>query len=343
MLSSSAERWVSGRHVGRQLLGQRGQHAVDLLGERPVVRAEEHRLLLHAERELVAADQSAQCSLMPPAPSRRAAEASTSALNRAAFSGRAVSTSACHCTPSTNGRAGASTPSITPSGDQATARSPLPSRLIAWWWKEFTRARRRRITRCRRLPGVISTECVTLSPARVWRCSSVVPGPVGQVLVERAAARHVQRLQAAADGEDGDAARVRAAGDLELEEVELGLHGPELGVAALVVGGRVEVGAAGEADARQAVEQRLDRLDLQRRHHHRDAAGRLDRLAGRSGPSAISRRGGSPCGVGSTLSARRTSDVVTPMRGLMPPAMCPSRLRRASCSRSSPRRRRRRA
>ena len=124
-----------GRHVGRELLGQRGKHPVDLLRERPVVRAEEHRLLLHAEGELVARETS-----RPSSRSRHRLQSRTArwtrppgALNSAAFSGRAVSTSACHCTPSTNGRAGASTPSITPSGDQATARSPPPSRLIAWW------------------------------------------------------------------------------------------------------------------------------------------------------------------------------------------------------------------
>ena len=52
-----------------------------------------------------------------------AAAAATSALNRASCSGRSTIASACHCTPSQNGRDGSSIASTVPSGAVATARS----------------------------------------------------------------------------------------------------------------------------------------------------------------------------------------------------------------------------
>ena len=57
-----------------------------------------------------------------------------------------------------------------------------------------------------------------------------------------------------------------------------GSVGSELGMRLLAVDARLEVGAAGEADAVDPVEQRRDRVGAQQRHDHRDAAGALDRL-----------------------------------------------------------------
>ena len=92
---------------------------------------------------------------------------------------------------------------------------------------------------------------------------------VRHVLVQRAAARDVEDLAAAADAEHREAERVRAADDGELEGVELRLHGPEPRVALGAVGGRVEVRAAGHADARQVVDQRRDPVVVERRQHDR--------------------------------------------------------------------------
>ena len=127
------------------------------------------------------------------------------------------------------------------------------------------------------LPGSISTSwvgCVARPPLAVARSAPVC---VGEVLVQRAAAGDVESLGAAADRQDRHPARVGRAGDRQLEAVEVGLGRPELRVARPVVAVRVEVGPAREADARDPVEQRLDRVVAQRRHHHRDAAGPLDR------------------------------------------------------------------
>ena len=48
-------------------------------------------------------------------------------LRRDVLPGSSSIASACHCTPTTKSRLGASIPSMTPSGDQATARRPRPS------------------------------------------------------------------------------------------------------------------------------------------------------------------------------------------------------------------------
>jgi hypothetical protein len=64
------------------------------------------------------------------------------------------------------------------------------------------------------------------------------------MLVEGSPARHVQRLGAAAEGQDRQPAGVGAAGQLQLEAVEVGLYRSQLGVPALVVGRGVEVGSA---------------------------------------------------------------------------------------------------
>ena len=64
----------------------------------------------------------------------------------------------------------------------------------------------------------------------------------------------------------------------QLEGVEAGLGRPELDVAVRgAVGRGVEVGAAGEADAVEAVQQRREVVGAGRRQHHRDRAGRVER------------------------------------------------------------------
>ena len=100
---------------------------------------------------------------------------------------------------------------------------------------------------------------------------------VGQVLVKGSATGDVERLRAAADREDRQAMGVRLRGDRELEAVELGLDGPELGVAALAVGRRVDVGPP-ERQTRRGAQQRPDRVELPAEDHDGQAAGGLDRL-----------------------------------------------------------------
>ena len=97
----------------------------------------------------------------------------------------------------------------------------------------------------RRVPGTTSTSWLGWSPGVALAVGDLF-GEVGDVLVEVAAADDVERLGAAADRQDRHLAGVGAAGDVELEAVEVGLGRPELGVrlGAVVLG--VEVGAAGE-------------------------------------------------------------------------------------------------
>ncbi len=68
--------------------------------------------------------------------------------------------------------------------------------------------------------------------------------PVRQVLDERTAAHHVQRLGAAADRKDRHVALVGRAGDRELEAVEVGLGRAEVLIRLLPVGVRMQVGPA---------------------------------------------------------------------------------------------------
>ena len=73
-------------------------------------------------------------------------------------------------------------------------------------------------------------------------------------------------------------ARVGELRERELVGVEVGLGRAELRVArGLAVAVRVDVRAARQADPAQAVEQRRDRVVAERRQHHRQAAGELDR------------------------------------------------------------------
>ena len=101
---------------------------------------------------------------------------------------------------------------------------------------------------------------------------------VAEVLVQAAAARDVDGLAAAADAEHRHPARVGELGQRELVGVEVRLRRPERRVAdRLAVAVGVDVGAARQADPAEAVEQRRDRVVAERRQHHRQPAGELDR------------------------------------------------------------------
>ena len=143
---------------------------------------------------------------------------------------------------------------------------------------------------------------------------------VRHVLVQRAAAGDVEHLAAAADAQHGEAERVRAADDGELEGVEPRLDRAQLRVRLGVVGGRVDVGAARHADPRQLVDQRRHVAVRERGQDDRHPAGVLD------GPHvghAEHDLGLSQISLGSGLASflRRTSEVVTPISGRAP--TCP--------------------
>jgi hypothetical protein len=85
-------------------------------------------------------------------------------------------------------------------------------------------------------------------------------------------ARDVERLPPAADPEHGQAAGVGLLGERELEGVEVGLDLAEQVVRRRAVGVWVEVGSPGEAEVVEAVQQRADRVVVQRRQDDRQAA-----------------------------------------------------------------------
>ncbi len=154
---------------------------------------------------------------------------------------------------------------------------PSPSRSTAWWWNELTHSSVGAEDRASREPGSTCTACVSSQPGSVWRWSTDVVGDRRQVLVQRAAAGDVERLRAAADAEDRQPSGVGTAGDLELEDVQPRLDRPEIGRRRGAVGARVQVRAAGQADAPQRRQQRGDGLDRQRRQHDRDRPGSRER------------------------------------------------------------------
>ena len=196
--------------------------------------------------------------------------ASTSARNSASCPGSSSSVSACHCTASRNGWRGSSIPSIVPSGAHAVATRPSPSVSTAWWWKELTSAACPPSRRAARERAAIRTECV-------GRRGELGLAVAVDVLVQRAAAGDVERLGAAADAEQRHPRGVGGARELELEAVERRLGRAERLVGAGAVGGGVEVGAAGQADAVEARRAASPSRRLERRQHDGHAAGQLDR------------------------------------------------------------------
>ena len=243
--------------------------------------------------------------------------------------------SACHCTPTTNSRAGASIASITPSADARDraqpATEPVDRLVVEGVDLARSRAEHAARARCRRS---ISTSCVTLVAGLASGGARPSPATVGQVLVQRPAARDVQGLRAAADREDRQAARVARAARARARTGRGRARSGRARDGAAAVGGRVEVGPAGQADAVEPLEQRLDRLGVERRQDHRDAAGALDRpqvprarapaRAAAARPAASARR--------RSLRAdlRRRDADQRPRARLTPAPMCPSPLRSAS-------------
>ena len=100
----------------------------------------------------------------------------------------------------------------------------------------------------------------------------------GQVLVQRPALDHVQHLHASADPEHGHVALQRARAEAELEAVALGARAARLRVRACAVARRVDVGAAGQDQRVEHVEQLVGRLgdDVIGRQDQGEPAGPLN-------------------------------------------------------------------
>ena len=85
----------------------------------------------------------------------------------------------------------------------------------------------------------------------------VVAVALGQVLEQRAARGDVHELHPAADAQQREVALEGAARERDLEVVALGHRAAGLGVGLLPVGGRVDVGAAGQDEPVEQVEDRV--------------------------------------------------------------------------------------
>ena len=96
--------------------------------------------------------------------------------------------------------------------------------------------------------------------------------------MQRAAPGDVERLEAAADGENGNLTTVGKPGQRQLAVVELAPRRAEPPVRGLAIGLRIEVGTPGEAHAGCAVQQRAQHRAIgDRWDDHRYSAGGLDR------------------------------------------------------------------
>ncbi len=155
----------------------------------------------------------------------------TSVSNSARCSGRPTRPSACHCTPSTN-RSSVALDAL----DRAVRRPRDRAQVAAELARPPGGGRSSRPTSspprmpAKREPGSIRTP-MRRDVARLGLPVVDRPvGDVGQVLVQRAAAGDVERLEAAADAEDGEPEPVGLLRDAELELVERRLRRAEVRV-----------------------------------------------------------------------------------------------------------------
>ena len=136
------------------------------------------------------------------------------------------SASGCHWTPSTKRQAGASIASGR-SVEHPNGRSrlrPSPTSSIALMVVDSCRAPPRPAARAASEPGVEADVVVGVRRSCRGTAVVLVADEVGQVLVQRAARRHVEQLHAAADAEHGHVALDRPADERDLGVVTLG-HG----------------------------------------------------------------------------------------------------------------------
>ncbi len=171
-------------HVLRQLLRQGRQHAVDLLGERPVVGVEQHHLLLRAQRVLVPACQTAHSQAahaartQPPPRTRggldqRGEERGVLAPRRERLGVPLHAEQERPPRAPRSPRSPRRAPTRWPAGRCRACRRPDGGRSSPACGGGASRG-------ARRLPGAMSTEWVTPAPGAAWRCSRIVPGRSGR-------------------------------------------------------------------------------------------------------------------------------------------------------------------
>ena len=212
-------------------------------------------------------------------------------------------------------------PSTVPSGAHATARRPVAEPVDGLVVEGVHAAARR----CRRIddsrePGSTRTACVSSQPGAVWRCSTEWSVIAGRCWCSVPAARHVERLRAAADAEDRQAGGVGEARDLELEDVQRAAR-PARGPATARRRRR-----SGRGPGRRTGRRRAAAPAARARRRPAAAAGRSGsrpraRARARTACRAPSRAGAArPRAAAACRSARRTSEVVTPDQGSARPS-----------------------
>ncbi len=147
--------------------------------------------------------------------------------------------------------------------------------------------------------------------------ANALPDDVGQVLMKRSPASHVEQLQAAANGQYRKPAGVGRPRKRQLKSVELTLGRSGARVALVAVGFGIEVWPP----ERHTPATRASNGSMQSTSSGGTTTGMppADSIARRYfSPRAISCCGGSPWGVNLTASIRRTSEVVTAISGGSP-------------------------
>ena len=224
---------------------------------------------------------------------REGAGRATNASNRpcCARSIAAVS-SGCHWTPTTQGPSGSSSSVasmiavVGVRGDDEACR-PLARRPGGG----DTSTRRACVPHrgAESRPGIDVTSCSYAPPELAGRAVLLDAVTVGDVLVERPAERDVQHLVASADREDGHPAFDRGTGESRARSCRAarGRRRPSRRPGA--VRGRVEVAAAEQQHAVEAVERALELVGVERLgHHHRlEAARAPQRLDVRHGHAHV--------------------------------------------------------
>src|SRR5204863_344858 len=119
-----------------------------------------------------------------------------------------------------------------------------------------------------------------------------------------------QDLEAAADREDRQPAPARGARQPKLEQVDLGLGGAELRMGVGAVAGGVDIGAAGQADAVEAVDDRFEPARRQRREDYGDPA-----RGARTGVKPTRLRSASAKSIRSSIGRRKVSQRLWPPFG----------------------------
>ena len=186
----------------------------------------------------------------------RATRAAAAASTSAPTTELARSASGCHCTPSTKLASRSSIASGSSSSvETPLTSSPSPSRSTPWWWWDLRRCAR--LARGARRERALGEHHVVLGAVEGAEHATVlfVAEALGQVLHQRAAAGDVDQLHAAADAEQRHVALDRARARARSRTRRARAPCRRSRGAPAAVGGGVDVGAAGEDQAVDQLEQ----------------------------------------------------------------------------------------